>query len=174
VLAYTASKQRTFLTLDLKAFRALLARKGTDYPASVIFNQQGNHIRHNSLIVVSPQGEISYQARSSITLQASNFNFTHFPFDPQLFEIQVDSLFPEQQYLYKRMAEFSGMDEELGEEEWVVTSFSDYITSRKHSDEHAYSRLTLSFTAERHALYYITKIFIPDDCVIIFFSNDGF
>lgn len=167
LLAYEPVKSNDFMMLDKKAFKALMLKKGTLYPAVVVFNQQGRNHTHNSLVSITPDGVISYLERATMVLQASKFNFRSFPFDTQLFEIHLDSLLPEDRFVFKELKGYSRMDDKLGEEEWLVTGFSTKITSTTDTTVVPGSRLTLSFTGKRHYVYYITKIFIPVTLIVI-------
>lgn len=167
LLVYKPVNSKSSILLHMKGFKALLRKKGAQYPASVVFNQQGSHHVHNTLISITPVGEVSLLIRTTMVLQASNFNFRAFPFDSQLFEIHLDCLLPEEQYYFKELPGYSGMDEKLGEEEWLISDFSTKITSTTDTTVTPGSRLTLSFTGKRHYVYYITKLFIPVTLIVI-------
>lgn len=55
--------------------------------------------------------------RFSVTLQAPDFNFRQYPFDKQKFFIHLDLLMPKSFYIFEPADEYSGMGDELGEEE---------------------------------------------------------
>ncbi len=167
LLAYDPSENTGIMMVSKDAFKALTLKKGTRFPAVVIYNQQGRSHSKNSLISITPQGEVNYLEHYTVVLQAPHFDFRHFPFDTQLFEIHLDSMFPLDQYLFKELAGYSRVNEDLGEEEWLVTGYSTRISSSEETSGVSSSRLTLSFTAKRHVVYYITKIFIPVALIII-------
>ncbi len=167
LLAYEPAMNKDFMMLNKKAFKALMLQKRTHYPAVVVFNQQGTNHIHNSLVSITPNGVVSYLERTTMVLQANKFNFRFFPFDTQLFEIHVDSLLPEDRFVFKELEGYSRMDDKLGEEEWLVTGFSTRITSTTDTTVVPGSRLTLAFTGKRHYVYYITKIFIPVTLIVI-------
>lgn len=104
---------------------------------------------------------------ATITLQAPHFNFKHFPFDSQTFKIHLDSLLPESVYLFKDPINRSSISNELGEEEWRVTDFSSEIVHDNASTSFPASRLTVSFKAKRHSIYYILKVFIPLALIVL-------
>ncbi|MEN8168449.1 MAG: electron transporter RnfC [Pseudomonadota bacterium] len=167
LLAYDPSEDTGIKMLSKKAFKALTLKKGTRFPAVVIYNQQGNRHSHNSLILITPAGEVNFLEHFTVVLQAPHFDFRHFPFDTQLFEIHLDSMFPEGHFVFKKLAGYTTIGGELGEEEWLVTGFSNRITSTTDTIGVAGPRFTLAFTAKRHAVYYLTKIFIPVALIII-------
>ena len=155
------------LTLNLNEFRSLVKEKGSRFPSVVVYNQQGMHQIINSLVTVAPDGNVSYLEYTTLTLQATNFDFRKFPFDQQQFEIHLDSLFPNDEYEFTTLDGYSGVGNNLGEEEWQITGFETQTSSSSAATGFPVSRFSLTFTAKRHILYYITKIFIPTTVIII-------
>jgi hypothetical protein len=90
-----------------------------------------------------------------------DFDFRQFPFDMQEFVIRVDALFPEEFYAFSDLEGFSGISEDHGEDEFDITDFETTVTSEMASTRSTTSRYTFSFTAPRHASYYIFQIFVP-------------
>lgn len=167
LLKYEPVNGKKSMMLTKKAFKTLMIKKRAHFPAVVVSNQQGNNHIHNSLVFISSDGVVSYLERTTLVLQATHFDFTAFPFDTQLFELYIDSLLPEDQFIFKKMENFSGMDEKLGEEEWKISGFTTKITTTTDTAAAPGSRLTLSFTGKRHYIYYITKLFIPVTLIVI-------
>lgn len=146
---------------QLNDFRQYVREQGTVWPEFTLSNQQGRRWEQNQVVVVSPNGDALYFERFSTTLQAPDFDFRLFPFDSQLFFIRVDSLFPEQFFLFKDLPGFTGVGEQLGEEEWLVIGFSTAITQERSSTGFSSSRYSFRFEATRHHNYYIIRVFIP-------------
>lgn len=160
-LRYGEGNEQAIKTMDVRKFKQLLFEKGSTYPASNVYNQQGASQSQTDLITIRPNGDVSFLRVATITLQAPHFDFRHFPFDSQTFEIHLDSLLPESVYIFKDSIRRSSINNELGEEEWRVTDFSSQIVHDNESTSFPSSRLTVTFTAKRHNIYYILKVFIP-------------
>jgi len=167
LLAYDNTSGQNIQTMNTKKFKQLLFDKGTTYPASTVFNQQGSSQLQTDLITIRPNGDINYLNIRTITLQAPSFNFQHFPFDSQVFKIYLDSLLPESVYIYKDPINRSSISTELGEEEWDVIDFNSEIVHDNDSTNFPASRLVISFKAERHSIYYILKVFIPIILIVL-------
>jgi neurotransmitter-gated ion-channel len=167
ILAYDGDNERDIKTMDVRKFKQLLFEKASTYPAANIFNQQGGSQPQTDLITILPNGDINFLRVTTVTLQAPHFDFKHFPFDSQIFEIHLDSLLPESVYIYKDPINRSSISNELGEEEWRVTDFSSEIVHDNESTSFPASRLTISFKAQRHNIYYILKVFIPLALIVL-------
>ncbi len=147
-------------TLD--SFKKFMVDNDLLWPEFVFFNQQGNRWIQNSLIILRPDGSASYLERFSTDFQAPDFNFERYPFDSQDFYMRVDSIYPEDFYVFSDSAEFSGLGEQLGEEEWQVTNYETII-----STEDASSRYSFKFEASRNLNYYLFRIFVPIGLIIL-------
>jgi hypothetical protein len=147
---------KSFLGESYKKFIGAVGDEPFQWPEFTIFNQQGNRWTQNQGLVIWPNGDALYLERFSTTLQAPDFDFTAFPFDTQQFFLRIDSIFPEDFYLYEDSPEGSGMGDQLGEEEWVVTSTSTEISSGETG-----SRYSFGFTAKRHLSFYFFRIIVP-------------
>jgi hypothetical protein len=142
------------------------------WPAFVFFNQQDRRWTQNQLVAVEPDGHALYFERFTVTLQAPDFDFRSFPFDEQVFYVRIDLLIPEERFIYSELEGFSAVGEQLGEEEWTVTSFEVEIDSQEFG-----SRFNFIFTAQRVIGYYVTRILVPLLLIILvswvaFFLND--
>ena len=151
-----------FKQMDLGAFEKLIADKDLTWPEFILFNQQGRRDPQGQTVVIAPSGRVIYFERFSATLQAPDFDFRLFPFDTQQFYIRVQSVLPDEFYTYSELADFSGLGDQLGEEEWIVDDFQLETAS---ADGNA--RFSFGFEAHRNILYYITRVFIPIFIIIL-------
>jgi hypothetical protein len=155
--------QCLFQSFRIAEFDKYMADKGlTQWPAATLFNQQGRRDSQNQVVVVQSTGETSYVERFTATLQAPDFDFRQFPFDKQKFFIRLKSVFPEEFYVYSDLEGYSGLGEQLGEEEWIITDFGTSVDTHDGS-----SRFSFGFEAERHLTFYIFRIFVPVLAIII-------
>lgn len=153
--------QCDFKTFNDGSFANFVSSQGLTWPEFTLFNQQGRRFTQNQIVVVWPEGRVGYFERFSATLQAPDFDFRRFPFDTQQFFIRIDSLFPEEFFVFSELEGFSEVGGQLGEEEWVVTDFDTAITSEFASTQRQTSRFSFGFVAERHLSFYVTRLFIP-------------
>ncbi len=151
-------KHRTY---TLATFLKLLEEKQIRWPAFTYHNQQGRMDFQNRLISLAEDGTVMYLERFTSTFQAPAFDFRLFPFDNQLFFIHVDSIFPQHLFRFQEMQGFSGLGDQLGEEEWIVTEVNTHLTTHNEFTKGDASRFVLEFHAERHLNYYLMRILIP-------------
>ena len=137
------------------------------WPEFTIYNQQGNRWSQNKVVVSNAEGQVQYLERFSITLQAPDFDFRHFPFDTQQFYIRVDQLFPEEYYVFKDWPGYTEIGDQLGEEEWFITDWDTEITTESVSTESDTSRYSLRIEVKRHIDYYIFRFFIPIFLILV-------
>jgi hypothetical protein len=152
-------KEKLFRAEDFLDF---VTEEGIVWPAFTIFNQQGRRFAQNLLVVIEPDGSVLYFERFTTTIQSPNFDYRAYPFDKQEFLIHIDSLIPEEYYVYELLGGFSGIGENLGLDEWVITEIDTSISSQQYG-----SRYTFSFKAHRQMSYYFIRIFIPLMLIII-------
>jgi hypothetical protein len=155
---------RTFSTAG---FSSYVSERSSLWPEFTVFNQQGRRDTQNDNVVVWPNGDALYLERFSATLQAPDFDFRRFPFDTQRFYIRLDSLFPEEFFLFEKLPEYSELGDQLGEEEWVVLDFDTEIDSSTASSTLPVSRFSFGFTANRHLSFYVIRIFVPIFIIIM-------
>ncbi|HSG17534.1 MAG TPA: hypothetical protein VLE70_14580 [Anaerolineae bacterium] len=155
---------RTFRTAG---FSSYVSERSSLWPEFTVFNQQGRRDTQNDNVVVWPNGDALYLERFSATLQAPDFDFRRFPFDTQRFYIRLDSLFPEEFFLFEKLPEYSELGDQLGEEEWVVLDFDTEIDSSTASSTLPVSRFSFGFTANRHLSFYVIRIFVPIFIIIM-------
>lgn len=142
--------------LRAEDFSDFVTEEGIVWPEFTIFNQQGRRFAQNLLVVIEPDGSVLYFERFTTTIQSPNFDYRAYPFDKQEFLIHIDSLIPEEYYIYEVLEGFSGIGENLGLDEWVINEIDTSISSQEYG-----SRYTFSFNAHRQWNYYIIRIFIP-------------
>jgi hypothetical protein len=151
----------------------LAKESGTLWPEIYLFNRQDRVFYDAQLAEIEPDGQVRYFERFSATFQAPDFDFRQYPFDKQMFFVRIVSFFPEDHYVLTELDEWSGLGDQLGEEEWILSDFKSEVTT---ADE-AYSMISFSFEGERHVTYYLLRIFLPIVIIImvswfIFFLGD--
>jgi hypothetical protein len=151
-----------YKSLSIGDFTKYVASHGTIWPEFVYFNQQGRRDIQNGMVVVFSDGQAIYYERSTVTLQAPDFDFRLYPFDMQTFYIRIRQVFPDHLFVFTNLPDFSGTGKQLGEEEWVI---QDQWTEINAVDTN--SQYSFAFTANRHLMYYVVRIFIPVLLIII-------
>jgi hypothetical protein len=141
-------------------FNQFLTETGGDWPDFTFFNQQGNRWALNRVVDIMPDGSVSYVERFSTNFQL-NFDFSKYPFDTEHFYINTDMLYPEDRFVLVPMEGFSEIDPENGEDEFILTDFDTSVSSVIASRTYPTSRFTFHFSAPRHRVYYLFRIFIP-------------
>ncbi len=144
----------------------ILSERKLTWPAHSFNNLQGRIAYQNRVVVVDPQGNVTYVARFTATFQAPDFDFKQFPFDEQHFHVKLDSIVPAHLVQFTPITESSGLGDTLGEEEWVLDNVKTEITSHDTFGAVA-PRLVLSFQGKRHLVYYIVRILIPVFIIIL-------
>ena len=150
--------QRTYTTTTLLK---MLESKNIRWPAISFSNQQGRVDFENQVTQINSDGTLHYIERFTATYQAPEFDFRKFPLDHQKFYINIDSVFPQQEFIFKTLPGFSGMGSALGEEEWIITDVRTELSVQNQSGFEPGSRFSLIFEAKRHLNYYIIRILIP-------------
>jgi len=136
------------------------------WPDFTFFNQQGNRWILNRIIEIESNGHVNYLERFSTNFQV-DFDWTAFPFDQQDFFIKVDMLFPEEEYVFVPLEDFSEIDPLHGEDEFILTTFDTQVGTETSSRLVPTSRFTFHFSAPRHLSYYIFRFFVPILLIII-------
>jgi hypothetical protein len=153
-------KEKLFGETDLLAFLAGL--EGIVWPEFTISNQQGRRFAQNLLVEIKPDGSVLYFERFTTTIQSPSFDYRAYPFDTQEFVVYIDSLIPEEYYIYEELEGFSGIGEYLGLDEWVIDDVETSISSQEYG-----SRYTFGFNAHRQLSYYLLRIFLPLTLIIM-------
>jgi hypothetical protein len=155
------SCQCSYKTFDLPQFEKYIVHQGLKWPRFVFFNQQGKRWSQGETFWVFASGKVQYYERFSATLQAPDFNFKKFPLDTQKFFIKLESVDPEEDYVFTFLPEYTGLGKQLGEEEWYFTRHRVLVGGRTLPDGSTYSRYIFELLARRHLSYYLFRIFIP-------------
>jgi hypothetical protein len=148
-------------------FEDYTRKKRLTWPRFFFHNQQGNRWIQEDVFVVEPDGQVSYVERSTLTLQAPDFNFIKYPFDTQKFDVHVLSLLKDNNYVFAVDPGSNRMGKQLGEEEWKVGAHRTYVDSVQLGPRGSHSRFTYTFPARRHLDYYIFRIFLPLFLIVI-------
>jgi hypothetical protein len=147
--------------MTLAGLVAKLQEAGLIWPDVVLSNTQGFRAVNLESVQIYPDGEVRLYERATATFQAPDLDFRDFPFDTQDFYIRVVSLAPESMFVFGPLPGATGIDGQLGEQEWVLFDSSSEIDAVIGQDGDRHSRISLAFQAHRHVLYYIVRIFIP-------------
>ncbi len=107
-------------------------------PGFTLLNQQGNRWTQNEDVVIFPDGRAA-------TLY-----------------IQVESLLPDEFFIYNDAEHLSGIGELLGEEEWFIISSETQITSEEGHDNY-----WLIFNISRHLNFYVFRILLPIGLIVV-------
>jgi len=151
--------------------RSVFSRKADDenifFPTFSIYNQQGRRFSDESGVVVFPDGRAVFAERFSATLQAPDFDFKSYPFDKQRFFISIETQWSDAVMHFVADPEFSGIGDQLGEEEWVFHWEGVEITTQMNIIGRPASRITFTITARRHIWYYVLRIIIPLIIIVV-------
>jgi hypothetical protein len=156
-------------------FFEFIQEKNIDWPKFIILNQQGRRFIQEDNFRVYPDGEVKYFERFTVTLQAPDFDFRKFPFDPQKFFVRIMSLNAVDYYNFIPNYDLPLIGDHLGEEEWVVTNYESFVRDKKVLRTH--SEYILEIDTVRHIKYYMFRIFLPLLLIIVvswgtFFMKD--
>jgi hypothetical protein len=168
----------TVKSFEDASIRAVAEEINLPLPSFSFYNQQGRRWSQNQVIFVTPDGRASYFERFTVTLQAPDFDFLAYPFDRQKFSIKVDLAVPTNVFIFNEIETFQQVvGDQLGEEEWVVTSYSQEITEVSFERGSTNSRFTTTLLVKRNLEYYVLRIFVPLFLIIavswvIFFLKD--
>lgn len=148
-------------------FEKYTSKEKIPWPRFLFYNQQGNRWIQEDAFRVKPDGSVGYLERSSMTLQAPDFNFLQYPFDTQTFNIRIVSLRADNKYVFIADPNYNRMGSQLGEEEWQVNTYRTFIDKVELVPGKTNSRFTFTFPAHRHIDYYVYRIFLPLALIVL-------
>ncbi len=167
-LAFDAKQAgRDFKLYSGEVFIRFVDENGLFAPGFVIYNQQGRRFSQEASVVVAQDGHAVYFERFSATLQAPDFDFVQYPFDTQKFFIRVDALHPSGFLKFVPLEGFSGLGDQLGEEEWIFVDSRTTTSEVKGITGEPTARFSFDFRARRHVNYYVLRIFVPLGIIIL-------
>jgi hypothetical protein len=150
-----------------KEFDRFLADTQSRWPDFVFFNQQGNRWTQSRAAAIWPDGRARYGESFTLTFQA-DFDFRKFPFDTQLFPIYLDMLLPADTYVVADLPDYSAINPEHGEDEFVISDFTTAAeTVEGRVTDNPVSRFSFTFNAPRHQEYYVLQVFVPILLIIL-------
>lgn len=147
-------------------FNDFLKTVNSRWPSFYFANQQGNRWTQNRTAVIYQDGTAAYFERFSTNLHA-DFDFHKYPFDTQTFSVDVDSLFPDTQFVYTDLLGYTGISPNHGEDEFIIGEPTTVITTTTSGTGANASRYSMVFTAPRHLEYYVLQVFLPILLIIV-------
>lgn len=164
--AYNTSECKcNFIDYSSQQFDDYLVENNLETPRFIILNQQGRRFIQEDNYRIYPDGSIRFFERFTVTLQAPDFDFRKFPFDPQTFYIKLLMLRSLDHYIFKVNPEWPSIGNKLGEEEWQIYDHKAFVDFKKLNN--VFSAYTLQIEAKRHIDYYMFRIFIPLLLIVI-------
>lgn len=161
-LAFDAEEfGRPYRTLSGADFVTVARDSGLPIPVFIIENQMARSFSKFAAITWFADGRAVFSQEIILKLQAPDFDFRRFPFDKQTFFVRVLSTLPESFINYSPLPNGNGMGDKLGEEEWVINSTWNEVDVVSGIAGFDVQRYSFGFSAERHLVYYWTRIFIP-------------
>lgn len=140
-------------------FQDFLSTSNSKWPDFTFKNQQGNRWTQNRNVILFHDGKAIYSERFTTDFQV-DFDFRQFPFDTQEFFIRIDSIFPEELFIYTNLENVSSIGSDTGEDEFILQDLSVEI-SKTSTSNGIVSSYIFGFEAPRHLSYYIFRIFVP-------------
>lgn len=144
-----------------EAFSEIARTGGALLPSFIIRNQQGRRFVQQSVVVLQSTGTVTLVERFTATLQAPYFNFRQYPFDNQMFFVEISSLLPAAFVEFSAIKDQSGLGDTLGEEEWVLFNPKMEVSVVEGFTGLETSQIALSFQAKRHVIFYVLRILLP-------------
>jgi hypothetical protein len=130
-------------------------------PVVTFQNLQTRSFDKASAVYWTSAGDATHISETVLTLQAPDFEFRQYPFDEQKFFLRLVMNNPMDAFVFEDLEGFSGMGPALGEEEWIVRDVRTLIDQTRSIAGWESDRFSLVFSADRHLIYYWTRIFVP-------------
>ena len=153
--------ESSFRSYSPDTFAELARTEGALLPSFIIRNQQGRRFIQQSVVILESTGDVTLVERFTATLQAPYFNFRQYPFDNQIFFVEISSLLPATFVEFVAISDQSGLGDNLGEEEWVLFNPKMEASHVEGFTGLETSQVALSFEAKRHVIFYILRILLP-------------
>ena len=116
-------------------FDEYVSENNLNAPKFIIMNQQGRRFIQEEIFRVYPDGSIQYFERFTVTLQAPDFDFRKFPFDPQSFFVKLIMLKSLDYYVFAPGTDYPSIGKKLGEEEWLIYDHNVLIGTKTLKNE---------------------------------------
>lgn len=152
---------QTHRTMVSSEFVRLARDTGIIVPAYVFENQQARGFTKQSTVFWTDAGVALHIRDEILTLQAPDFDFSDYPFDEQVFYVRVRALAPVEFVTFRPLEDFSGVGAKLGEEEWIIQDVWSEANQIEGPLGLVHSEYVLGLSADRHQIYYWSRIFLP-------------
>ncbi|MFW6051836.1 MAG: hypothetical protein ACODAU_11715 [Myxococcota bacterium] len=132
------------------------------WPNFDLENGEGNRKVQARSLVIEPDGTVEYTERFESRFHGE-VDLRKFPFDEQVFEIQLESFSWDERFLeLVPYEERIGFDEDFHTPEWDLVDVSAAVASRKEvRSRTSFSRLAFGIHVERRSGYYLWKLLLP-------------
>lgn len=147
--------------MSTEAFLVYARENNIPIPAASFENVQARTFVKQSAVSWNNLGEAFHASESVLTLQAPDFDFRQYPFDTQKFYVRLLLNRSTNAFVFEDLEDFSGMGPALGEEEWIIRHTWTEIDTARGIAGWDSSRISLVFDADRHLIYYWTRILVP-------------
>ncbi|WP_425090219.1 hypothetical protein [Tropicimonas sp. S265A] len=130
-------------------------------PTASFENLQARSFTKQSAVSWTSAGDAFHVSETVLTLQAPDFDFRKHPFDTQKFYVRLLLNRSTDAFVFEDLEGFSGLGPALGEEEWIIRRHWTEVDTTRGIAGWDSSRISLVFEADRHLIYYWTRILIP-------------
>lgn len=158
-LAFTSEKVEPRVFLEEEAEEKLSEIWSPDIE---IQNEVGKRTTESIELIIFPDGTVQYEERFGALMNAV-LDLSRFPFDRQIFDLELQSFVWDQDDLILVVNEQQlGMDPDFHTPEWTVTGVEALLSMRSEiRDNQAFSTYTFRIRATRRAGHYLLRILMP-------------